>query len=256
MSPSSTSNIETASGAAPRTPATSTGKKPHVIRHYVLATSGLEKVSAALQEFLGIPQGERHDMADILGFRNEMMKIGDTLLEMVQPVKPDHRLHRWLAERGGDAGYMIVLQTFDAEAFRARAEQERLRLTRDMQFRGQQMIQFDPRRFGTHFETYEYSLPDGWWGNPDGRNYGKSRVAREIVAAKVAVENPAEIAAQVGRLFESPVVGQTVTFASRKLRFVDARPPWRGLVGLDLQAIDRARAGDQRKICGIDWRLV
>jgi len=117
-----------------------------VIRNFVLATSNIEAVSEALQARLEIPQGIRHDMAEILGFRNEMMKIGQTLFEMVQPVKPDHRLHRWLAERGGDAGYMIVLQTFDAEAFRARAAAEKLRLTRDMQFRGQQMIQFDPKR--------------------------------------------------------------------------------------------------------------
>lgn len=120
--------------------------RPHVIRNFVLATSNIEAVSEALQARLEIPQGIRHDMAEILGFRNEMMKIGQTLFEMVQPVKPDHRLHRWLAERGGDAGYMIVLQTFDAEAFRARVAAEKLRLTRDMQFRGQQMIQFDPKR--------------------------------------------------------------------------------------------------------------
>lgn len=237
------------------TPARATSK-PHVIRHYVLATSHIETVSAELQEFLVIPPGERHDMAEILGFRNEMMKIGNTLLEMVQPVKPDHRLHRWLAERGGDGGYMIVLQTFDAEALRARAAAEKLRLTRDMQFRGQQMIQFDPRRFGTHFETYQYSLPNGWWGDPDGRNYGKSQVAEEIVGAEVAVENPTEIAAQIGRLFESPVSGDSVSFVDKKVRFVAPQAQLRGLIALDLKGFDRTRIGDHKLIGGVTWRLV
>lgn len=227
-------------------------QKPHVIRHYVMATSNLETVSAELQDFLQVPQGFRHDMSEALGFRNEMMKIGDTMLELVQPVKPDHRLHRWLKERGGDGGYMIVLQTFDAEAFRERCAAEKLRLTRDMQFRGQDMIQLDPKRFGTHFETYKYTLPNGWWGDPNGRDYGKSRRAAEIVAAEVAVEEPAGIAAQIGRIFLSPVSGQSVEFVDKTVRFVPPDPPWRGLVGLDFQAIDRADVGQKQVICGVE----
>lgn len=241
---------------APRATRETTAKRPHMIRHYVLATANLESVSARLQSFLSMPQGIRHDMSEALGFRNEMMKIGATMLELVQPVKPDHRLHRWLAQRGGDAGYMIVVQTFDAEALRARAAAEKLRLTRDMQFRGQQMVQFDPRQFGTHFEAYEYSLPDGWWGDPNGRNYGKSDHASEIIAAEVAIEDPERIAAQIGRLYESPVDGSTVSFVDKRVRFVPARAPWRGLVGLDLAATNPTHAGRAERIGGVDWRLI
>lgn len=229
--------------------------KPHVIRHYVLASPDIDSVSEQLQSFLGMPAGHRHDMGEILGFRNEMMMIGETMFELVQPVKPDHRLHRWFAENGGEGGYMIVFQTFDAEAFRARAEAEKLRLTRDMQFRGQDMIQFDPKRFGTHLETYRYSLPNGWWGDPVGRKYEKSSVAREIVAAEVAVEAPGEIAAQVGRLFESRVDANTVVFVDKRVRFVEPAAR-RGLVALDFEAIDRGRAGETRRICNMDMNLV
>ena len=230
--------------------------KPHVIRHYVMATSGIERVSAQLQEFLQIPEGIRHDMSAALGFRNEMMKVGKTMLELVQPVKPDHRLHRWLGERGGDGGYMIVLQTFDAEAFRARCAAEKVRLTRDMQFRGQDMIQLDPKRFGTHFETYQYSLPNGWWGDPDGRPYGQSKTATEIVAATVAVEEHPSIAAQIGRIFQSPATADTVQLVDKTVHFVAARAPWRGLVGLDFSAARRADAGSSRSICGVECKLV
>ncbi len=230
--------------------------KPHVIRHYVLASPDIDAVSAKLQAFLQIPQGDRHDMGTILGFKNEMMMVGQTMLEMVQPTKPDHRLHKWFKERGGEGGYMIVFQTFDADAFRERAAAEKLRLTRDMLFRGQDMIQFDPKRFGTHLETYKYTLPNGWWGDPVGRKYGKSKVASEIVAAEVAVgDPPAEIAAQVGRLFQSQVKDTSVTLVDKTIRFVPAKDT-KGLIGLDLKAIDKASAGKSEKICGVDFRLV
>lgn len=231
--------------------------KPHVIRHYVLASPDIDAVSAQIQSFLKVPQGHRHDMGAILGFRNEMMMFGQTMFELVQPVKPDHRLHRWFKEHGGEGGYMIVLQTFDAEAFRERSTAEKLRLTRDMQFRGQDMIQFDPKRFGTHFETYQYSLPNGWWGDPVGRKYGKSEVASEIVAAEVSVDAapPAEIAAQIGRLFQSPVKGSEVTFVDKKVRFRRASGQT-GLTGLDFKAIDRKSAGKRATIGGMEFRLV
>jgi len=233
-----------------------TENKPHLIRHFVLASPDIDAVSAQLQSFLKVPQGHRHDMGAILGFRNEMMMIGQTMFELVQPVKPDHRLHRWFGEHGGEGGYMIVFQTFDADAFRARAEAEKLRLTRDMLFRGQDMIQFDPKRFGTHLETYRYTLPNGWWGDPVGRKYGKSEVAVDIVAADVAVEAPpAEIAAQVGRLFQSPVSGATVRFPGKQIRFLQASGR-AGLTALDFEAIDRAAAGRIARICNLDLRLI
>jgi hypothetical protein len=230
--------------------------KPHLVRHFVLTSPDIDAVSGKLQAFLETPAGHRHDMGEALGFRNEMMMVGDTMLELVQPTKADHRLHRWFKAQGGEGGYMIVFQTFDADAFRARASAEKLRLTRDMLFRGQDMIQFDPERFGTHLETYRYSLPNGWWGDPVGRKYEKSKLAKDVVAAEVAVEHdPAEIAQQVGRLFQSPVSGTTVQFPGKVIRF-SPKQQRLGLVGLDLQAADRALAGRAADICNVRFRLV
>ncbi|WP_326523064.1 VOC family protein [Sphingomonas sp.] len=233
-----------------------TAARPHLWRHVVLATPDLERVSSELQAFLQIAPGVRHDMGDILGFRNEMMMVGTTMLEIVQPTKPDHRLHRWFAEHGGEGGYMLVFQTFDADAFRARAEAEKLRLTRDMLFRGQDMIQFDPARFGTHLETYRYSLPNGWWGDPVGRDYAKSAAASEIVAADIAVAAPpAEIAAQVGRLFEAKVRGTAVSFGDKTVRFASATAH-QGLTGIDLRARTARLRGREATIGRMRWRLV
>jgi hypothetical protein len=230
--------------------------RPHLLRHIVLATPDVDKVAADLFKFLEIADGHRLDMGEILGFRNVMLMVGTTMVELVQPTKPDHRLHRWLAENGGEGGYMLVLQTFDADAFRARAEAEQLRLTRDMLFRGQDMIQFDPKRFGTHLETYRYSLPNGWWGDPVGRKYEQSPVAAELAVAEVAVKDPpAEIAAQVGRLFESKVSGTTVSFVDKKVHFV-AATGHPGLKGVDLKARARSARGREAQIGGMRWRLV
>ena len=230
---------------------------PHLVRHIVLASPDIDAISAQVQEFLRIPQGFRHDMGAILGFRNEMMMIGQTMFELVQPVRPDHRLHRWFNDHGGEGGYMIAFQTFDADAFRARVAREQVRLARDMLFRGQDLIQLDSRRFGTHLETFRYSRPDGWWGDPVGRDYGASEVAEDIVAADVAVEAPSEeIAQQVGRIFASRVTGSHVHFPGKVIRFHSASEGRAGLNALDFRALDRSAAGASVRICNMDFRLV
>lgn len=229
----------------------------HRLRHVVLATSNLEAVSEGLQDYLGVSEGFRHDMSAVLGFRNEMMMIGDMMFELVQPVSPDHRLHRWLAEHGGDGGYMLVFQTFDADAFRARSKQEKLRLTRDMLFRGQDMIQFDPLRFGTHIETYRYDLPNGWWGDPVGREYQKSPKIEAITSCEVAVTAPpGEIAAQMGRLFESEVEGSKVRFRDKSVSFLAAGEEIPGLKALTCKATDPSLKGTSRTIGGLTFHSV
>ena len=81
--------------------------------------------------------------------------------------------------------------------------------------------------------------------------------ATEIVAADVAVTAPpAEIAAQVGRLFEAKVAGTTVDFGPKRVRFRSAGTERHGLVGVDLTAADRGARGRSATIANMTWRLV
>lgn len=234
--------------------------RPDRVRHYVLATHDRDFVCDQIYEFLGLaptPKPAGPGTTEKYGFYSTMMRVGGTMLEIVQPIKPDHHLNGWLAERGGDGGYMVVMQNFDAAALKARAAQENLKLTRDQMFLGQHMTQFDYKRFGTHFETYQYSPEDDWWGNPLTGPYSDARVASDVVGGEVAVENPQEIAAQIARLFNGGTPdGEGVRFGDKKINFVPSDGQWRGLVALDLKAREAQRVGDWARIGGVKFRLV
>ncbi|WP_162806292.1 VOC family protein [Sphingosinicella terrae] len=248
-----------AAGLVVRPALATTGERPTRIRHYVLATREMNFVCDQIYEVLGLAplQREGPSPTETYGFYSTMMKIGTTMLEVVEPMRPDHHLNQWLDERGGDGGYMVVMQTFNSEALKARAAAEGLTLTRDLIFRGQHMLQFDYRHFGTHFEFYQYSPPEDWWGDPNGRPYPLARVATEIVGAEVAVEDPQAIAAQAARLFGAgDRDGTRLNFEDRALNFVPSRGNWRGLVALDLRARDQTRGGDWARIGGITFRFV
>lgn len=245
---------------APALAATPSAARPHRVRHYVLATRDMAFVCDQIYEFLGLPPTPKKEgpgVTEQYGFYSTMMRIGTTMLEVVQPIKPDHHLNAWLEERGGDGGYMVVLQTYDAEALKRRASEENLKLTRDMMFKGQHMIQFDYKRFGTHFELYQYTPEDNWWGDPLNRPYGDARVASDVVGGEVAVENPEEIAAQVARLFIGEHDGGAkVRFIDRTIAFSPVEGKKRGLVAIDLKAREKVRIGDWARIGGVQFRLV
>lgn len=246
-----------AAGAGPVLAAA--GERPTRVRHYVLATHDMNFVCDQIYEVLGLPATPKKEgpgVTEAYGFYSTMMRVGTTMIEVVQPIKPDHLLNKWFDERGGDGGFMVVMQTFDAAALKARAATEKLTLTRDMMFKGQHMIQFDYKHFGTHFELYQYTPEDDWWGHPATGPYSDARVVSDIVGSEVAVENPEVIAAQAARLFLGKQDGTKVHFGDRTVSFVESKGKWRGLTALDLKAREPARVGDWARICGVKFRMV
>lgn len=233
--------------------------RPHRLRHYVIASPDLEATCEQIYEFLDLaptPPRQGPGPTDEFGFITRMMQVGDTMLEVVQPIWPEHRLHDWMQENGGPGGYMVVLQTFDAEALKSRAAAEDLRLTRDMMFRGQHMIQFDYRHFGTHFELYQYTPEDNWWGDPVNRNYPQPAAVSEITGCEISVDDPQALAGQVAGLFLGELQGTEVVLGGKRIRFTAAASGVPGLRALDLAVRDSARAGERRTISGLEFRLI
>lgn len=244
---------------AHRAPLAGVSERPARIRHYVLATTDMEFVNAQLYEFFGLPPTKKREgpgPTEKYGFYSTMMRIGDTMLEVVEPIADDHHLHGWFAQHGGDGGYMVVMQTFSADGLRRRAAAEGLELTRDMTFQGQQMIQFNFRHFGTHFELYEYTPEDGWWGDPSSDRYSDARVVSGVTGCDVAVADPDAIAAQAARLFLGRQEGRTVHFEDRYVNFIEPKAGTTGLTAIDMRARESVRVGDWANICGVKIRLV
>lgn len=252
--------VTAAAGAAAAAPAFgAVGERATRVRHYVLATHDMNFVCDQIYEVLGLPATPKKDgpgVTEAFGFYSTMMRVGTTMIEVVQPIKPDHLLNTWFEERGGDGGFMVVMQTYDANALKARAAAQSLKLTRDMMFKGQHMLQFDYKHFGTHFELYKYTPEDNWWGDPLNGPYSDARVVSDIIGSEVAVENPEAIAAQAARLFLGKQEGTEVHLGDRTVNFVEAKGQWRGLVALDLKAREPARIGDWARICGVKFRMV
>lgn len=239
------------------------------------------KLATAVEDLCGVLGLEtcHHDPAvGAYGLENALLPVGTNFLEVVAPIEEGTAGGRYLERRGGDGGYMVILQCDNVEERRARMGELGVRIANELNYSDFTGIQLHPRDTGGALlenDTMQGSqAADGPW-HPAGGSW-QDAVRTERVTAMVAAElqspDPAALAANWGRILGRPVTDSGVleiALDNAKLRFVEvADGRGEGLGGVDLQVADKAAilaaaetrglavAGDCVNICGTRFRLL
>jgi len=178
------------------------------LRQVALAARDLEKTVADLSAVLGIEVGFRDPGVAFFGLTNAVFPIGDTFLEVVSPAKPDATAARWIAKRGGDAGYMVIVQVEDLAAARERMERERIRIVFEHAHADGHTatIHLHPRDVGAAILSLDESKPaNEWdWAGRDWRAHVHTDVVTAIAGATLASDAPAGLAAHWASILDRP----------------------------------------------------
>ena len=83
------------------------------IRQVALASSNLEETDKTFRRLLGCDQTYADPEIIYFGLDNRLYTLGDCFLEVVSPVQPNTAAGRFLDRRGGDGGYMVIVQVED-----------------------------------------------------------------------------------------------------------------------------------------------
>src|SRR5258707_2969890 len=83
------------------------------LRQIALVASDLAAAQTDITGVLGVNYAYDDPGVGKYGLRNAVFPIGDTFLEVVSPNKPGTTAGRLLQKRGGDGGYMVILQVDD-----------------------------------------------------------------------------------------------------------------------------------------------
>src|ERR1700722_14751116 len=92
------------------------------LRQIAFMTRHIAPVAEQLEQVFGLKVAFRDPAVEGFGLRNVVMPVGGEFLEVLEPSRDDASGARYLARRGGDSGYMVILQDDDAMAHRARLE--------------------------------------------------------------------------------------------------------------------------------------
>jgi hypothetical protein len=249
------------------------------LRQICLVAEGLTPAVDDLTDVLGLATCFHDPAVGAYGLENALLPVGSNFLEVVAPIQENTAGGRYLDRRGGDGGYMVILQCDNVEARRTRMGALEVRIANPLNYNDFTGLQLHPRDTGgCMLETDEMDgdqSADGPW-HPAG-NAWKDAVRTERTTAMVGAElqspDPAALAPRWAHILDKQVsTGENgnpeVILDNASLRFVEVTDGrGEGLGGVDLKVADRAAIlaaatargmpvdGNTVTVCGTRFRL-
>ena len=216
------------------------------LRQVALVAEDLAPVKQALFGLLGLDDAFVDEGVGQFGLENIVMSIGTTFLEVVSPVQPGTTAGRLLERRGGDGGYMVIVQVDDltAEAARLQATGIRKVWETDSPTARARALHMHPRDVpGAIPSMDQMTPPEAWyWAGTDW----ETRAARHVSAitgVQIQCSAPLEVAEKWSLAYDRPIILRTGTpvlqFEEGEVRFVEDRDGrGTGIQALDMRATD------------------
>ncbi len=252
------------------------------MRQICLVAEDLDMIEAHLRGVFGLEVCHRDPGVGRFGLHNFLMPIRNSFLEVVSPITPGTAGGRYLRRRGGDGGYMVIMQCDDIAARRAHVNELGIRLVLDSANDQTDGIQLHPRDVPGAIAELRWNVgdddPAGPW-NPAGDHWlpaKREHVITAMTAAELQSDDPVALAARWSEVLQIETGSDdeghpTIALDDATLRFVEARDGrGEGLGGLDVATVDRGHAltfarqheldvsEDEGVItlCGVRFRLV
>jgi catechol 2,3-dioxygenase-like lactoylglutathione lyase family enzyme len=177
------------------------------LRQVAFVARDLEPAVEALCEVLGIEVAYRDPGVEVFGLRNAVMPLGDSFLEVVSPERLGTTAGRLLERRGGDGGYMVIVQSQAREADRARVESLGVRIVWEAALEDAATLHLHPRDVGGAILSLDWmDPPESWrWAGPRWREAVRTDLVRAIAGVEIQAEDPPAMARRWSEVLAQPV---------------------------------------------------
>ena len=156
------------------------------IRQVALAASDLKKTDATLRRLLGCDQSYADPEIIYFGLDNRLYTLGDCFLEVVSPVLPNTAAGRFLDRRGGDGGYMVIVQVENLSQEQVRLADTGIRTVFADDRGNAKAIHLHPKDVpGAIPSLDEMSPPESWLWAGDRWEQRAGRYVRGILAVEI-----------------------------------------------------------------------
>jgi hypothetical protein len=167
------------------------------LRQIALVAQDLSKVRADVAAVLGVDYAYDDPGVGKYGLRNAVFPVGDTFLEIVSPKTSGTTAGRLLEKRGGDGGYMVILQVDDLAQARARVHDAHARIV-DHRDGDAAFTHIHPKDLGGAILSLDFMKPkERWeWGGPNWQSHVRTDTSLRIAGAELQAVNPKQMAAR------------------------------------------------------------
>ena len=228
------------------------------LRQIALVARDLAAARSEITGVLGVDYAYDDPGVGKYGLCNAVFPIGTTFLEVVSPQAPGTTAERLLGKRGGDGGYMVILQVDDLDAARARVRDAGARVVDQIDRDGAAFTHIHPKDIGGAILSIDRMIPrERWeWGGPHWTEHVRTDISVAIVAAELQAEDPGRMAnrwsAVLGRAANKTDGGWTIDIDEGEIRFVAARDGrGDGLGGFDVAVRSPSDVQKRAKAMGL-----
>lgn len=227
------------------------------LRQVVVAARDLDATVADLTTIFAIDVAFNDPGVAAFGLRNAVMPIGDTFLEVVSPVEPSAPVQRFLDRRGGDGGYMVIVQSSALDADVRRLGDLGVRIVWQIALDDIRTVHLHPADVGAAIVSIDEATPAAsWrWAGPDWERHARRDRVRGVVGVELTSPDPSALAARWGAVLGRPVDGTTMALDGGTIRVVEG--PAAGVGSYTLAATDVAAAVAAARARGLatgdDW---
>lgn len=172
------------------------------LRQIALVAKDLAGAQADIAAVLGVDYAYDDPGVGKYGLRNAVFPIGDTFLEVVSPKEPGTTAGRLLEKRGGDGGYMVILQVDDLAQALERVKNASARIADQRDKDGAAFTHIHPKDIGGAILSLDRMIPkERWeWGGPHWQSHVCTETAVKVAGAELQAKDPAQMAARWARI--------------------------------------------------------
>jgi len=231
------------------------------IRQIALVAHDLGAAEAEIIAALDLEVAFRDPGVGDFGLHNALFPIGDELLEVVSPIEEGTTAGRLLHKRGGDGGYMVILQVPEVEDCRRHLADVGARVVYEAKGHSIRGLHVHPKDVGGAILSVDQAdPPESWeWAGDDWRSHVRTGVVSRIAGVELQSGDPSAMASRWAEVLGRPLGSdeRSIELDQGVLRFVeDPDGRGEGVGGLELLATDRARAAETLTVCGTRVTLV
>ena len=198
------------------------------LRQLVIATNNIEVLADNICNLFELKRTYRDPELIVFGLENILIPLGDTFIELVTPVKENTSAERFLKKRGGDGGYMVIVDTVDLSEEKKRLEKEKLEIVwyENRKSKGVhgQSLHLHPKQVGGAILSIDIMNPPSSWlwaGTEWEKDINKSLVSH-LSGINIASPQPNRLLANwekaLGR--KRSTEGTSINLSGSKINFV------------------------------------